>query len=107
MELALFARTYSPFRWQLRAARYLDDGGHFSAYEYGKSQDFHTPQVQSKALVVSFLFFTGRGGSFLSPNRERKEWGHKGSGRPMVAPTFAAGTAIKFVGAGIARPEGR
>ena len=33
------------------AARYLDDGGHFSAYEYGKSQDFHTPQVQSKALV--------------------------------------------------------
>ena len=25
----------------------------------------------------SFLFFTGRGGSFLSQRRERKEWGHK------------------------------
>ena len=29
------------------------------------------------SLVVSFLFFTGRGGSFLSPKRERKEWGRK------------------------------
>ena len=72
------------------AARYLDDGGHFSAYGYGKNRDFHTPQVQSKALVdgegaggtirkvpprFSFLFFTGRGGSFLSQRRERKEWG--------------------------------
>ena len=33
------------------AARDLDDGGHFSAYGYGKNRDFHTPQVQSKALV--------------------------------------------------------
>ena len=32
------------------------------------------------SLVVSFLFFTGRGGSFLSPKRERKEWGRKNMG---------------------------
>ena len=30
--------------------------------------------------------------------------GRKKCGRPMVAPTFTVGTAIKFVGAGIARP---
>ena len=48
------------------------------------------PQVQSKALVDGesrepserfsgrlFLFFAVRHGSFLSPNRERKEWGRK------------------------------
>ena len=28
-------------------------------------------------------------------------------GRPMVAPTFIAGTAIESVGAGIARPQGQ
>ena len=32
------------------------------------------------SLVVSFLFFTGRGSSFLSPKRERKEWGRKNMG---------------------------
>ena len=26
---------------------------------------------------ILFLFFTGRGDSFLSPKRERKEWGRK------------------------------
>ena len=31
----LIARPKSPFRGQLRAARYLDDGGQASAYEYG------------------------------------------------------------------------
>ena len=34
MELALFARTYSPFRWRLRAARYLDDGGQAPAIQF-------------------------------------------------------------------------
>ena len=29
---------------------------------------------------VLFLFFTGRGGSFLSQRRERKEWGRKKAG---------------------------
>ena len=29
-----FARPESPFRRQLRAARYLDDGGQVTAYEY-------------------------------------------------------------------------
>ena len=28
---------------------------------------------------ILFLFFTGRGDSFLSPKRERKEWGRKRS----------------------------
>ena len=72
------------------AARYLDDGGQAAFCGYGKKQDFHTPQVQSKALVDGesrepserfsgrlFLFFAVRHGSFLSPNRERKEWGRK------------------------------
>ena len=57
---------------------------------YRRFSDFHTPQVQSKALVDGesrepserfsgrlFLFFAVRHGSFLSPNRERKEWGRK------------------------------
>ena len=72
------------------AARDLDDGGQAAFCGYGKNQDFHTPQVQSKALVDGesrepserfsgrlFLFFAVRHGSFLSPNRERKEWGRK------------------------------
>ena len=72
------------------AARYLDDGGQAAFCGYGKKQDFHTPQIQSKALVDEesrepserfsgrlFLFFAVRHGSFLSPNRERKEWGRK------------------------------
>ena len=33
------------------AARDLDDGGQAAFCRYGKNQDFHTPQVQSKALV--------------------------------------------------------
>ena len=37
-----------------------------------------SPENRPKgSLVVSFLFFTGRGDSFLSPKRERKEWGRK------------------------------
>ena len=32
------------------------------------------------SLVVSFFFFTGRCCSFLSPKRERKEWGRKNAG---------------------------
>ena len=72
------------------AARDLDDGGQAAFCGYGKKQDFHTPQVQSKALVDGesrepserfsgrlFLFLAVRHGSFLSPNRERKEWGRK------------------------------
>ena len=72
------------------AARDLDDGGQAAFCRYCKNQDFHTPQVQSKALVDGesrepserfsgrlFLFFAVRHGSFLSPNRERKEWGRK------------------------------
>ena len=72
------------------AARDLDDGGQAAFCGYGKKQDFHTPQVQSKALVDGesrepserfsgrlFLFFAVRHGSFLSPNRKRKEWGRK------------------------------
>ena len=53
---------------------------------------------------VLFLFFTGRGGSFLSQKEKEKNGAQKG-GRPMVAPTFTAGSAIKFVGTGIARPS--
>ena len=34
---------------------------------------FALPNLES----FSFLFFTGRGGSFLSQRRERKEWGRK------------------------------
>ena len=44
-----------------------------------------------KALLVlkgfSFLFFTGRGDSFLSQRRERKERGRKNTGWPLVATT--------------------
>ena len=33
--------------------------------------------VCTSGFGVLFLFFTGRGDSFLSPKRERKEWGRK------------------------------
>ena len=41
-------------------------------------------------LKVLFLFFTGRGNSFLSPKEKEKNGGAK-SGRPMVAPAFRIG----------------
>ena len=64
--------------------------GPFLRLSAEQTPEFHTPQIQGKALVAGesrepferfsgrlFLFFTGRGGSFLSPKRERKEWGRK------------------------------
>jgi hypothetical protein len=38
-------------------------------------------------LKILFLFFTGRGDSFLSQRRERKERGRKNTGWPLVATT--------------------
>ena len=79
-----FTGSQFGFSGLCRAARYLDDGVRQLRC------DFHTPQVQSKALADGesgepferfpgrlFLFLAARHGSFLSPNRERKEWGRK------------------------------
>ena len=37
-------------------------------------------------LEILFLFFTGRGGSFLSQKEKEKNGGRKGNGRAMPAP---------------------
>ena len=45
------------------------------------SSDAMAARFVLPVLNVLFLFFTGRGDSFLSQRRERKEWGRKAGGQ--------------------------
>ena len=79
-------RQSLPPERSLRSAHRLSESSSYTSdIPYAAESKGEAPLVERESpenrpkgsLVVSFLFFTGRGDSFLSPKRERKEWGRK------------------------------